>query len=96
MDAWGGISALGLGVSLLWTETQIRNKRKQLGELQGEAITLADIVRWCCTNTAKQVGLAGTKGTIARGADADFVLFDPNEQFQVGQTFWAMVKDVVS
>jgi allantoinase len=79
MDAWGGISALGLGISLLWTETCKRNdeasKQEQLG--------LADIVQWCCANTAKQVGLSGRKGVIAKGADADFVVFDPQARFQV-------------
>ena len=80
MDAWGGISALGLGISLLWTEICKRNDR---GPDTEKRLAMADLVRWCCTNTANQVGLAGQKGVIAKGADADFVVFDPQARFQV-------------
>lgn len=83
MDAWGGISALGLGISLLWTEICKRNERREAGESRKKQLQLADLVRWCCTNTAKQVGLAGQKGVIDKGADADFVVFDPEAHFQV-------------
>ena len=80
MDAWGGISALGLGLSLLWTEIGERNDRRASS---GKAIGLPDLVRWCCSNTAKQVGLAGRKGLIAAGAQADLVVFDPEAKFKV-------------
>ncbi|KAF2670988.1 putative allantoinase Dal1 [Microthyrium microscopicum] len=69
--AWGGISSVGLGLSILWTEGQERK------------ISIEDVVRWCCLNTAKQVGLEGTKGDIAVGYDADIAVFDDEAEFVV-------------
>lgn len=83
MDAWGGISALGLGFSLLWTEISRRNKLKAMGQLRGELVGIDSVAKWCCENTAAQVGLAGTKGAIEIGADADFAVFDPEAAYEV-------------
>jgi len=69
--AWGGISSVGLGLSVLWTEGQSRN------------IKIEDVVRWCCKNTAKQVGLEHTKGEIGVGFDADIAVFDDTAEFVV-------------
>ena len=74
-SAWGGISSVGLGLSILWTET----RRRQLDENQ----TLLDIVRWCCENTALQVGLEGSKGALKVGMDGDVAVFDPEAEFEV-------------
>jgi len=70
MSAWGGVSGLGLGLSLLWTE---------LGAQAG----LGSIIRWLGCRPAGPVELQGTKGVIAVGADADFALFDPTAQLRV-------------
>jgi allantoinase len=70
--AWGGISSVGLGLSILWTE----------GIRRG-GVTIEDVVRWCCVNTAKQVGLDGIKGNIAVGHDADIAVFDDEGTFIV-------------
>ena len=69
--AWGGVSSVGLGLSILWTE----------GQKKG--ITLEDVVKWCCTNTAKQVGLEHRKGNLEVGYDGDVVVFDDEGTFQV-------------
>jgi allantoinase len=69
--AWGGISSVGLGLSILWTEAQRRG------------ITVEDVVRWCCKNTAKQVGLANQKGDIGVGFDGDIAVFDDEAEFTV-------------
>lgn len=69
--AWGGISSVGLGLSILWTEGQDRG------------VTVEDVVRWCCGNTAKQVGLDHVKGEIAVGFDADIAVFDDEATFVV-------------
>jgi len=74
-SAWGGISSVGLGLSILWTETC----RRQLDENQ----TLLDIVRWCCENTALQVGLEDSKGALKVGMDGDVAVFDPEAEFEV-------------
>jgi allantoinase len=73
--AWGGISSVGLGLSILWTEGQRRG------------ITIEDVVRWCCKNTARQVGLENQKGDIGVGFDGDIAVFDDQAEFTVSD-FW--------
>ena len=72
-SAWGGISSVGLGLPILWTEGKKRN----------ENFRIEDVVRWCCKNTAKQVGLENTKGDLGVGYDADIVVFDDTAEFNV-------------
>jgi allantoinase len=69
--AWGGISGVQLGLAVVWTEA----RRRGFG--------LADVVRWMCAAPARLAGLAGRKGVIAPGADADLVVFQPDERFTV-------------
>ena len=69
--AWGGVSSVGLGLSILWTE----------GQKKG--ITVEEIVKWCCKNTAKQVGLAHQKGDLHIGLDGDIAVFDDEGTFEV-------------
>lgn len=69
--AWGGVSSVGLGLSILWTEGQRRG------------ISVEDIVRWCCMNTAKQVGLERQKGDLRVGFDGDVAVFDDGATFEV-------------
>ncbi|TID22182.1 allantoinase precursor [Venturia nashicola] len=70
-QAWGGIGSVGLGLPILWTEGEKKD------------ITIEDIVRWCCKNTAKQVGLEKTKGDIGVGMDGDIAVFDDEATFLV-------------
>ena len=70
--AWGCVISVGYGLSFLWTE----------GEKRG--ITAEDIVRWCCLNTSKQVGLENQKGDLRVGMDGDVVVFDDEATFEVG------------
>jgi len=76
MSAWGGISTLGLGLSLMWTESQ----KSQNG------VGLSQIIKWTSTATAKHAGLDTTKGAIKVGADADIVFWDPKAEFRVRVT----------
>jgi allantoinase len=71
LTAWGGIGGLGLGLSLLYTET------KQRG------ISICKLVEWLASKPAKQVGLEGQKGSLQEGADADFVIFDTRSSHTV-------------
>lgn len=69
-DAWGGVASLQLGLSAVWTGARQRG------------LTLTEVVRWMAQRPAELVGLAH-KGRIAVGADADLVVFAPEEVFTV-------------
>ena len=69
--AWGGISALQFGISLIWTEAKERG------------FSLVDITRLMSTETAKFAGLDSVKGEIKIGNHADFLVFDPNAEFTI-------------
>ncbi len=69
--AWGGIASLQLGLSAVWTEASAR------------AFGVADVVRWMAETPARLVGLAGRKGSITLGADADLVIWEDDALFVV-------------
>ena len=71
MGAWGGISTLGLGLSLLWTEARKRG------------LTVNQIVHWTSSKSAEHAGLGETKGRLAVGYDADLIIWDPEAQWTV-------------
>lgn len=71
MGAWGGISTLGLGLSLLWTEGLKRG------------VTLGQIINWTSVKTAEHAGISATKGKLEVGYDGDFVIWDPDTEFEV-------------
>ncbi|CCK70056.1 allantoinase KNAG_0D03080 [Huiozyma naganishii CBS 8797] len=71
LSAWGGIASVGFNLPIMFT----------LGLDQG--ITLPEIVKWCCENTARQVGLHDRKGFIRVGYDADFAIFDQEAEQEV-------------
>jgi len=69
--AWGGIASLSLALPLMWTEAG----RRGFG--------LRDLARWMAESPARLCGLSARKGRIAEGYDADFVVFEPDEEFVV-------------
>ena len=69
--AWGGIAGLQLALPAVWTAARARGH------------TLVDVVRWMCEAPARLAHLAGRKGAIVAGADADLVAFDPDATFTV-------------
>ena len=78
--SWGGISSVGLGLPILWTEARAR------ASLPGNnSIGILDVVRLCALNTAKQVGLSHKKGALRPGMDADVCVFDDERKFVVGR-----------
>jgi allantoinase len=70
-NAWGGIASLQLALPIVWTEASRRG------------FSIADTARWMAMNPAKLAGMAGIKGAIAPGYDADFFFWDPDEEFVV-------------
>ncbi|CAK9829122.1 Probable allantoinase 1 [Anthophora retusa] len=71
LTAWGGISSLQFGLSLLWTAARLKG------------IGLTEISRLLSAAPAKLCGLDNRKGTIAVNMDADFVIWDPEKKFKV-------------
>jgi len=69
--AWGGISSLQFGLSIVWTGARQRGH------------TVSDIAEWMCRQPAKLIGMEGRKGSIAPGCDADIVVWDPEGSFTV-------------
>lgn len=67
-QAWGGISGIQLTLPVLFTEG-----------VHKRGLQLEQLARLTATNPAKIFGLYPQKGTIRPGADADFVLVDPDE-----------------
>lgn len=78
-SAWGGISSVGLGLPILFTETLKIN----MANPDKKPLTLVDIITWTSENTAEQVGLSHVKGFIREGYDADFVIFDNKKKWKL-------------
>ncbi|OAX82523.1 allantoinase [Emergomyces africanus] len=89
LKAWGGISSVGLGLPILWTELERRRSVADSTSIDTPTSTssstsaLEDIVQWCCANTAKQVGLASEKGDLSVGYDGDVCVFDETGEWVV-------------
>jgi allantoinase len=72
--AWGGIASLGLALPIVWTGLHQRGGGLEL------------LTRWLATEPARLAGLgglAGRKGALAAGYDADIVVFEPNAEWTV-------------
>jgi allantoinase len=68
--AWGGVSSLQLGLSLVWTEARHRG------------IALEQVLSWMAAKPAQFAGLRN-KGQLALGYDADLAVFAPDEGYVV-------------
>lgn len=69
MRAWGGVSSLQFSLPVVWTHAHERG------------LPLERVIHWLCGRTAAFAGLEGKKGAIARGHDADLVVWDPMAPF---------------
>jgi allantoinase len=72
--AWGGIASLQVSLAAVWTRAR------------EHGLTLTQVAEWMSRNPAKLVGLAGKKGAIAAGHDADLVVFDPDAEQTIAGT----------
>lgn len=71
--AWGGVSSLQLGLSLIWTEARRRG------------IGLEQVVHWMASAPAQLARLT-RKGQLTLGYHADFAIFAPDDSFVVDVT----------
>jgi allantoinase len=71
LAAWGGISSLQLRLPVVWTEARRRGFR------------LERLTEWLAESPARLAGLEDRKGAIRVGADADLVVWKPDETFRV-------------
>jgi allantoinase len=69
--AWGGIASLSMALPVMWTEASRRG------------FALTDIARWMAEGPARLAGCEASKGRIATGYDADFVVLEPEAEFTV-------------
>ncbi|MFT5484859.1 MAG: allantoinase [Halieaceae bacterium] len=69
--AWGGISSLQFGLSIIWTEARQRGYK------------LSQVMDWMATRPAIFAGMSGTKGKICPGYDADFIIFDDEAEYTI-------------
>ncbi len=70
-QAWGGVASLGLALPVLWTAMRRRG------------LHIGFLVDWMGEAPARLAGLAGRKGVLTTGADADLVVFDPDASWKV-------------
>jgi allantoinase len=69
--AWGGIASMQLALPALWTAAKKRG------------IRFNEVTKWLSERPAYLIGKEKNKGKIAKGFDADLVVFDAANQFIV-------------
>ncbi len=80
--AWGGISSLQFGLSIVWTEARKRGAKiedlaKWMCRKPAEFLRLTDDSTNPVTTAIKPTQKPGWKGCLERGFDADIVIWDP-------------------
>ncbi len=73
--ARSGVPGLETTLPLLYSEGVVRR-----------GVPLATLLHVLCCGPAARYGLAGRKGAIAQGADADLVIFDPDERWRIDES----------
>lgn len=74
MKAWGGISSIQFALPVLWRAAKKHDCH------------LTDIAKWLCEKPAILTGKQNSKGKIAKGYDADLVVWDPEQKFTVTES----------
>jgi allantoinase len=69
--AWGGISSLQFSLPAVWTAARERGT------------PVERLAQWMSRGPARLAGLERSKGALTAGRDADFLLFRPDEAFEV-------------
>jgi allantoinase len=69
--AWGGVASLQIALPVVWTGASARG------------ISIDRVARWMSAGPARLANLGHRKGGIAVDRDADFVVFDPDDEITV-------------
>jgi allantoinase len=75
--AWGGIASLGLALPVM--STALAQRGFDVEE------SMKRVAAWMAAGPARLAGLTGRKGALTGGADADFVVFDPDVAWTVDE-----------
>jgi allantoinase len=75
--AWGGIASLGLALPVMYTA--LAQRGFDVGQ------SMKRVAAWMSAGPARLAGLTGRKGALAAGADADFVVFNPDAPWTVDE-----------
>jgi allantoinase len=75
--AWGGIASLGLALPVM--NTALVQRGVEVHD------AMVRVGAWMAAEPAKLAGFTGRKGALVAGADADFVVFDPEAAWKVTQ-----------
>ena len=77
--AWGGISSLQLGLSIVWS-VMCRNMR---GDVSKAFSMLPSMASWLSENPARLLDVFHRCGSIEVGKEASFCVWDPHSSFTV-------------
>lgn len=80
LRAWGGISSLQFDLPATWTAGLNYD------------ITLRQLVKWWSEKPAKLAGQEHNKGAIVIGKHADFVVWEPDVQFELDENYKVFLK----
>eukprot|EP00936_MAST-01D_sp_MAST-1D-sp1_P000497 g497.t1 len=74
----GGLGSIQFALPLMWTQAQRKGFTEEC------------VAQWMCFNPAKMLGLVGSKGSLEIGKDADIVVWDPKQRFEMNSKYLYM------
>jgi len=81
--AWCGIASLELLLAAVWTSARERTAPAPQSLAERRGLQPSHIARWLSDAPARLAGFDGRKGRIARGYDADLVVWDPEAEITI-------------
>ena len=85
--AWGGIAGIGLALPVFWTAMSRRGFKPGHEPEREPEREIDKLGEWMAAAPARLAAFAGRKGSLAVGADADIVVFDPDLAWTVTEEY---------